>query len=117
VLHEDVEDNTIRPVVHDKEEGRAEFRRQLGKAISGNLERLRAESGLSQEDLSLRATLGRNHVHLIENGLRFPQLDTVYRLAGALGVEPIELLKGFYWQPSESGGDGRVTHEPPGDEA
>lgn len=101
----------------EEKESREEFRREIGDALIANLKRLRKEKGLSQEDLSLRATLVRTHVHLIEKGQRFPNLDTVHRLAGALGVEPGELLKGLYWRPDESGGDGLVTDEPPGERA
>jgi transcriptional regulator with XRE-family HTH domain len=81
--------------------------------VAANLSRLRAISGLSQENLSLRAKLSRNHVHSIEKAERLPEIDIIYKLAGALGVDPIELLPGFYWRPDESGGDGTVTDEPP----
>lgn len=78
-----------------------------------NLRRLQKASGLSQENLSLRAKLSRNHVHSILKGERLPELDTVYKLAGALGVAPAELVQGFYWRPDETGGYGQVTDEPP----
>jgi transcriptional regulator with XRE-family HTH domain len=89
------------------------FRRETGEAVIANLKKLRAATDLSQEELSLRAKLSRNHVWSIENGKRFPQIDTVCKLAGALGVEPARLLEGFYWRPDEFGGDGQVTTEPP----
>jgi transcriptional regulator with XRE-family HTH domain len=92
---------------------RQEFRREAADAFIANLKRLRKASGLSQENLSLRASLIRTHVGKIENGERLPQIDTVYRLAGALGVEPRELLAEFYWRPDEFGGDGHATDEPP----
>lgn len=101
--------------MNDENRGRArgEFRLEAGAAFIANLKRLRDESGLSQENLSLRASLVRTHVGKIENGERLPKLETIHRLAGALGVEPRELLADFYWRPDGSGGTGRVTDEPP----
>ena len=100
-------------VDQDAGETRKEFRREAGEAFIANLKRLRAESGLSQENLSLKASLVRTHVGLIEKGERLPEIDTIHRLAGALGVHPGELLSGFYWRPGELGSDGKVTREPP----
>jgi transcriptional regulator with XRE-family HTH domain len=99
----------------DAGETRTEFRREARDAFIVNLKRLRAQSGLSQENLSLRASLVRTHVGLIENGERLPEIDTIHRLAGALGVEPGELLTGFYWRPDGPGRNGRVTSKPPED--
>jgi transcriptional regulator with XRE-family HTH domain len=100
-------------VVREAENSREEFRREAGDAFIANLKRLRTQSGLSQENLSLRASLTRTHVGLIENGERLPKVDTIHRLAGALGIEPGELLAGFYWRPDEPGDGGHVTDEPP----
>lgn len=96
-----------------RDESGTEFRREAGEVVRANLTRLREAGGLSQENLSFRAKLSRNHVHSIEKGERLPELDTLYKLAGALGVDPAELLQGFSWQPDEFGGDGQVTIEPP----
>lgn len=92
---------------------RDELRRKAGKTFSANLKRIREASGLSQENLSLRATLVRSHVGKLEKEGQIPEIDTIYRLAGALGVEPRELIAEFYWRPDETGGDGYVTAEPP----
>jgi transcriptional regulator with XRE-family HTH domain len=97
----------------NREGSRGEFRTEAGAAFIARLKRLREENGLSQENLSLRASLVRTHVGKIENGERLPELDTIHRLSGALGVEPRELLADFYWRPDEFGGTGRVTDEPP----
>jgi transcriptional regulator with XRE-family HTH domain len=97
----------------DQPGSRAEFRQEASAAVIANLKRLRKASGLSQENLSLRASLARSHVGKIENGERLPEIDTIYRLAGALGVEPKELLGRFYWRPDDVGGDGHITDEPP----
>lgn len=93
--------------------GQDEFRRKASAALISNLKRLRAASGLSQEDLSIRASLSRSHVGKLENTDGLPEIDTVYKLAGALGVEPRELLPSVYWRPGEPGKDSLVTEEPP----
>jgi transcriptional regulator with XRE-family HTH domain len=95
--------------------GQDELRRKASAAFIDNLERLRTASGLSQENLSFRASLSRSHVGRLENGDGLPEIDTVYKLAGALGVEPRELLPAIYWRPGEPGKDGSVTDEPPSD--
>jgi transcriptional regulator with XRE-family HTH domain len=97
----------------ERQDPRDEFRREAREAFIINLKRLRKASGLSQENLSLRASLARTHVGKIENRERAPKIDTIHRLAGALGVEPGELLAAFYWRPDERGCDGQITDEPP----
>jgi transcriptional regulator with XRE-family HTH domain len=85
----------------------------VADAFGANLRRLREESGLSQESLSLRASLIRTYVGMIENGDRVPGVDTALRLAGALAVEPGDLFAGIYWQPDDSDRGGHIIVEPP----
>jgi transcriptional regulator with XRE-family HTH domain len=94
-------------------EPRKKFRGEAEAAFAANLKRLRTKTGLSQENLSYRASLSRPHVGLIENCEMLPELDTVWRLAGALGVDPGELLTGLHWRPDESVERGHGTEEPP----
>jgi transcriptional regulator with XRE-family HTH domain len=54
----------------------------------------RLAAGLSQEKLALEADVDRTFVSLLERGGRQPTLSTLWRLAGALGVPPSELLAG-----------------------
>jgi transcriptional regulator with XRE-family HTH domain len=72
-----------------------ELRRHFGE----NLERLRQQAGLSQEELGFRADLHRTEIGMLERGTRLPRLDTIVKLAGGLAVEPGELLDGMTWQP------------------
>jgi transcriptional regulator with XRE-family HTH domain len=104
---------TIHEVDPDGREARKQFRRDAGDAFAANLRRLRTADGLSQEDLSRRAELIRTHVGLIERGARLPEIDTILRLAGALGVRPGELFKGIYWRPGDNGDAGQMTDQPP----
>ena len=71
---------------------------QFGK----NLYRCRKQSGLSQEDLAVGASLHRTEIGLLERGERLPRIDTAVKLAGALGVRVSELLADIRWTPGET---------------
>jgi transcriptional regulator with XRE-family HTH domain len=60
-----------------------------------NLKTTRLRVELSQEGLARRAGMHRTEVSLLERSGRDPQLETIVRLARALGVEPAALLKGI----------------------
>ncbi len=63
-----------------------------------NLRRLRRRVGLSQEEAAVRASIHRTAVGMIERGERLARVDTVAKLAGALGVEPGALFEGIVWE-------------------
>lgn len=69
-----------------------------------NLERLMAERGLSPAELAARADIHRSHLTLILAGERMVQLDTLVKLAGAVGASPAELLAGVTWVSDGRGG-------------
>jgi transcriptional regulator with XRE-family HTH domain len=71
------------------------FATEFGK----NLAHQRRTVGLSQEETAVRASLHRTAVGQIERGERVARVDTLVKLAGALGVDPCELLAGLSWQP------------------
>jgi transcriptional regulator with XRE-family HTH domain len=54
---------------------------------------LREERVLSQRELALMAGLTQMTVWRLENGYRDARPGTIRKLAGALGVEPKELVK------------------------
>jgi transcriptional regulator with XRE-family HTH domain len=56
------------------------------------LRQLRKVRGLSQEVLAERAGLHRNFISLIERGESQPTIDTLFRLADALGVPAVDLV-------------------------
>ncbi|HWX43696.1 MAG TPA: helix-turn-helix transcriptional regulator [Solirubrobacteraceae bacterium] len=60
-----------------------------------NMREARRRAGLSQIDLSLRANLDRAAVSFLERAERAPDLSTIVRIAGAVGVKPSALLKGI----------------------
>lgn len=71
----------------------------LADRFGENLRRARRQAGLSQEAVGLRADLHRTEIGLLERGERTPRIDTTVKLAGAVGVEPADLLDGITWQP------------------
>lgn len=79
-----------------------------------NLIRSRQNAGLSQEATARRSAVNRTQVSLYERAKRIPQLDTVVKLAGGLGVKPEELLRGMEWRPARRR-EGKF-HVPAGDE-
>lgn len=73
----------------------------VAERFGANLARCRRAADLSQEELSLRASLHRTEISQLERGLRLARVDTVAKLIGALEVDPGELFKGIGWQPGE----------------
>lgn len=69
--------------------------------FAANLIRCRKAAGLSQEALSFRAGLHRTEIGMVERGARMVKVDTLVKLAGALGVTPGALLDGLEWQPGQ----------------
>ena len=61
----------------------------VGKVIQD----YREKCGLSQEVVSGLAGIGRTHLSAIERGVRKPTLETFFRLAEAMDVEPSKLLQ------------------------
>jgi transcriptional regulator with XRE-family HTH domain len=64
-----------------------------------NLAYCRRRAELSQEELSVRASLHRTAVGQIERGERIARVDTLIKLAGSLEIPPGELLDGMGWDP------------------
>ncbi len=71
------------------------------KRFGENLARHRRRVGLSQDALGIRASLHRTEISQLERGLRIARIDTLIKLAGALGVSPEDLLDGLKWSPGE----------------
>jgi transcriptional regulator with XRE-family HTH domain len=58
---------------------------------------------MSQEELGALAGLHRTEIGMLEQGARLARVDTLMKLAGALGISPTVLLEGIKWLP---GGEG-----------
>jgi transcriptional regulator with XRE-family HTH domain len=65
----------------------------LRGVLARNLRLLRTERGLSQEALADLIEIDRTYVSLLERERSAATLDMLERLAGALGVEPWQLLR------------------------
>ena len=56
------------------------------------LRRMRLASGMTQEQLGLEAGVQRNFISLIELGQNVPTINTISKLARALGMKASELV-------------------------
>jgi len=63
------------------------------------------QAGLTQEDLAARSEIHRTQAGKLVNGEQVPRLDTVVRLAGALGVSVADLTEGIAFQPAAQAGE------------
>ncbi len=61
--------------------------------LATNVKRLRKATGLSQEKFGLEYGMDRTYISAIERGRRNPTIAIVERLATALGVDVVELLR------------------------
>jgi transcriptional regulator with XRE-family HTH domain len=59
-----------------------------------NVRRFRAKKKLSQKALADRIGISVSYVSMLERGQRSPPLETIEKLAKALGVPPGSLLAG-----------------------
>ncbi|WP_028642623.1 XRE family transcriptional regulator [Nocardioides sp. URHA0020] len=65
-----------------------------GAAVGARIRALRGERGLSLTALAAAAGIGKGSLSELESGLRNPTLDTLYAVAGPLGV-PLASLVDF----------------------
>jgi len=70
-------------------------RSNLRRDVGARVRLLRRELGISQEELAARADLHRNFVGSIERGERNIGLDSLARLAAALGLSLAEFFSPF----------------------
>ncbi len=66
---------------------------KLRQTFGEVLRELRKKRGLSQEDLGFESGYHRTYISLLERGHRTPSLEAIFKLAGALGVEPLEIVR------------------------
>ena len=64
----------------------------LLERFAANVRRLRAKRNLSQKALAERTGVSVSYVSMLERGQRSPPLETIEKLARALGVPPASLL-------------------------
>jgi transcriptional regulator with XRE-family HTH domain len=73
---------------------------EVAQEFGVNVLLARRSADLSQEKLSRRAQLHRTEIGKLEKGERLPRIDTVLKLAGALSVQPGDLLKASHGLPA-----------------
>ncbi len=65
----------------------------IRQVLARNVRRLRKAKGLSQSELATDAGQYQGFISEVENGKTNPELDTVGKIAAALGVHPRELFE------------------------
>jgi len=61
--------------------------------VSRNIQRIRREKDLSQEEVAHRADIHQTYLSGVETGKRNPSILVVERIAKALGVDVSEIFK------------------------
>jgi transcriptional regulator with XRE-family HTH domain len=69
-------------------------KRAAAKRLGGNLRREREAEGLSRERLARIAQVSVDAIYNTEQAKSMPRLGTFLLLAGALEIEPVDLLEG-----------------------
>jgi transcriptional regulator with XRE-family HTH domain len=77
----------------------------LAAHLGCNLRFFREGARLTQHELASRAGVHRSVLGAVERGERAPQVETLVRLAGGVGVPVAKLLAGIAWIP-DSGESG-----------
>lgn len=73
----------------------------IAARFGDNLVRCRKLADLSQEEVSLRASVHRTEVSQLERGLRIARIDTLVKLRDALEVSSDDLLAGIFWNSGQ----------------
>lgn len=69
--------------------GRMDMRRLVGE----NVRKYRLERQLTQEEFAVKSGFSQQYISDLERGKRNPTVVSLYELAQALGVTPIELIQ------------------------
>jgi len=65
----------------------------IGQIFGHVLYQKRLLKGLTQEKLAEKSDVDRKYIYLLEKGKRQPTLTTIFALAKALAISPIELIQ------------------------
>lgn len=83
--------------------------REAARRLGKNLWLARRRAGYSQEALGSLCGLHRTEIGFVENGERLPRVDTLLKLAGALGLGIEALVDGIEWIPPGPVASGTFT--------
>lgn len=64
----------------------------MRRLVGRNFSRIRAERGLTQEQVAETSGFSQQYISGLEQGRRNPTIVTLFELAHALGVAPIDLI-------------------------
>lgn len=64
----------------------------MRKLVGRNVRRIRTERGMTQEQFAERSGFSQQCISDLERGQRNPTIVSLYELAHALGVGPVELI-------------------------
>lgn len=67
--------------------------KKLKKAFGAALREVRKKRQLSQLEVASTSGIDRAYVSELERGLGNPSVETMFRLAEAIGVSPLDLVK------------------------
>lgn len=67
--------------------------KESAKKLAINMKRIRAEKGMSQGDICRATGADRAYISNVESGNKNPTLETITKIAGALGVSIDKLLR------------------------
>jgi transcriptional regulator with XRE-family HTH domain len=73
----------------------------IAAQFGDNLVRARKSADMSQDELSVRASVHRTEISQLERGLRIARIDTLVKISGSLEVDPGDLLAGIVWTPGD----------------
>ncbi|HEY6553955.1 MAG TPA: helix-turn-helix transcriptional regulator [Vicinamibacteria bacterium] len=73
----------------------------IAAQFGDNLARVRRGADMSQDELSVRASVHRTEISQLERGLRVARIDTLAKLCASLEVDPAELMVGINWTPGD----------------
>ena len=68
-------------------------RMDVRQRVSINIQRIRREKGLSQEDVAHRAEIHQTYLSGVEGAKRNPSIGVLERIAKALNVDILEFFK------------------------
>ena len=74
-------------------------RMSVQSRVSRNIQRIRREKNLSQEEVAHRADIHQTYLSGVETGKRNPSILVVERIAKALGVDVSEIFKPNWGYP------------------
>ena len=72
------------------------------KAFGIVISRLRVQRDLTQEHMSKLAGIARSHLVALESGEKVARLDTVWRIAEALSIQPSDLIRNVELEGKQS---------------